>query len=312
MSNDYKTYSKEIHKKVIRKFDRRQVFTSYTDDIWCADLLDMSNLKNKNKKITFLLTVMDIFSRYAWVIPLKKKSEKEVLEGFKSIGHFPVNLWTDEGKEFYNKSFKELCREAHINLYHTFSGLKSVFIERFNRTIKLKIYQHLDEFQTEKYLDVLPELVATYNDTVNSSTGQTPNAIYLDHKLPTKKVTITPDTVEAFKVGDFVRISKQKGLFEKGYTHNYSKEVFKVKSVDTSDTPITYELEDQMDEKIDGQFYKQELLKTEIPHFKVFNKVEETKTENKKKKYLVSFQGHGNKFNQWVDETELKKLKRKD
>jgi len=122
--SEAKIFASEVHKKVIRNFPKREVITSGINDIWAIDLLDVSKAKKINGNITFLLCVIDLYSKYAWVVPIKNKTEKVVLNAFKSIRHFPVNLWSDEGNEFRSKSFKEFCKDAHIKLYHTNTGLK--------------------------------------------------------------------------------------------------------------------------------------------------------------------------------------------
>ena len=126
--SDAKTYAKEIHKTAQKNFKRRSVYAYYINDLWSADLVDVSNISEDNDNVKFLLNIIDVYSRYSWSIPLKNKSSKSVLEAFKCIKTTPKNLWTHEGKEFFNKDFLKYCKDNNINLYHTYSGLKAVFI----------------------------------------------------------------------------------------------------------------------------------------------------------------------------------------
>ena len=104
--DDLKQYHKELSKQINLKFQRRPVITYGKNDIWGADLLDVNKFRTTNKNITFLLVVIDIYSRYIFIEPLKNKTALSVLDAFKKIGEIPKNLWVDEGKEFYNKDMK--------------------------------------------------------------------------------------------------------------------------------------------------------------------------------------------------------------
>ncbi len=133
---DAKRYSIELHTPARKNFERRSVSSLFPNEIWGADLLDVSNIKDDNNGINFLLIVIDIYSRYAWAVPLKSKKAKDVLNGFKSLKLLPKFLWCDEGKEFFNKDMLDYLKMNDVIIYHTYSGLKSVFAERFNRTLR--------------------------------------------------------------------------------------------------------------------------------------------------------------------------------
>ena len=149
-------FIKEIYKNVKKNFQRQHIIAYSKNDLYSADLVDMSQYSKVNKGIHFLLTIIDVYSRYAWVVPLKNKTALEVLNSFKSINQIPKNLWVDEGKEFFNKDFKKFNEENNINMYHTYTEIKGAFIERFNRTLKERIIKFMDYEATTKYLDELP------------------------------------------------------------------------------------------------------------------------------------------------------------
>jgi len=309
---DAKQYAKELHKPVKTVFERRRVNTYFPNDIWSVDLVDMSNIKEDNDNITFLLNIVDIYSRYAYSIPLKSKSATSVLNAFKTLKVFPSNIWADEGKEFFNKDFEKFCKEKKINLYHTYSNLKSVYVERFNRTLKEIMYKYFTEHNTDYYVDVLDEFIEEYNNKIHSSIKQKPIDVYLHDKKPVIKVNkIEYDKTyqSPFNVGDYVRISKFKKTFEKGYTARWSKEVFKIASVDTSQKPYLYELEDLLGEEIEGKFYSEELQKTDLKDFAIIEKIIEKKKVKGKWKYLVKWDGYSDKFNAWIDEKQVEDLK---
>jgi len=153
------------------------VIVNDIDDTWSADLVDMQAFSKYNKGVKYLLTVIDIFSKYAWVIPLKNKTGESVTEAFEKIileGRLPVNLWVDEGKEFYNKKFESFLNKNKINMYHTFNEGKAVVIERFNRSLKRIMWKYFTANNTYTYLDNLQDMVDKYNKTKHSSIKMTP------------------------------------------------------------------------------------------------------------------------------------------
>jgi hypothetical protein len=276
LMDEKKQLTKELTRPVIKTFPRRNIITSYINDIWGADLLDVSNMKKPNNNITFLLIIIDIYSRYAICIPLKNKSGNEVVGAFKSIKVVPKNLWVDEGKEFYNVEMKKYCKENDINMYHTYSGLKSVFAERFNKTLRDLIFTYLHSNDTKNYIDELPKIIANYNNTYHNSIKETPYNIYIKGKEPKKKIYLS-DEEPKLKVDDYVRKVTVKKLFEKGYTPKWSEEIYMVSSVDDNQLPIMYELKG-----IKGKFYYNQLLKSNFKH-KIENglKLKEMEKEGK-------------------------------
>lgn len=306
--NDKKEYAKELTKPVNKKFQRRRVITYYNDDIWSADLADMSNLKEFNNNVTFLLCIIDIYSRYAYVIPLKNKSAITVLDAFKSIKKTPKNLWVDQGSEFLNKEFKKYREDNGINIYHTFSENKSAYAERFIRTLKELITKHILETNHNNYIDALPQIVQGYNETIHSRTKKTPDEVYHEEEEPAEYKEPKAIPIK-LKVGDYVRITRVKTTFEKGYTPKWSKEVFKIYNVNTKQTPVMYSIEDQQGEKIDGKFYQNELQKTNLKDFAIISEVLKTRTLKGIKQSLVKYDGYSDKFNEWIDDSKLTKDK---
>ena len=278
-----KIFADELHKPVVKNFERRSVYALYPNMLWSIDLVDMSNVKGKNQNITFLLNVIDVYSRYAFSVPLKSKSAIDVLQALKSIGKVPNNMWADDGKEFFNKDVIKWCNDNNINLYSTHSGFKSVFVERFNRTMKENFYKYFTEHNHTKYLKYLPKFINIYNNTVHRSTKEKPIDLYNEIKESQENIKIKKNIKTKLKVGDYVRLSKVKRTFEKGYTEKWTREVFKIVSIDKNDNPIMYSVEDLNGEIIEGKFYTQELQKTNIPLYKE----KEKEPELEKDKYII-------------------------
>ena len=116
--------SNELHKPVRRRFDKRTVFAKQVDDIWTADLVDMSSFSKSNKGYKYLLTVIEVFSKYGWIVPLKTKTGNEVAQPFRKLflGGPPSRLWTDKGTGFYNQQLKAVLTANNVTLYSTENG----------------------------------------------------------------------------------------------------------------------------------------------------------------------------------------------
>ena len=165
--------AEELHKPIIRNFKRRKMYSSFKDNIWVVDLADMTLLSKFNKGIKYLLCVIDLFSRFAWVVPLKNKKSDSIIGGFQSVLNSskrkPSKTWVDHGSEFYNKNFKDFLKEKDIEMYSTFNEGKSVVAERFIKTLKNKIYKHMPTVGKSVYFDVLDDIVKKYNNRYHSS-----------------------------------------------------------------------------------------------------------------------------------------------
>ena len=151
----------ELHKTIIRKLKKRKVYSSFRDNIWGADLADMQLLSKFNKEFRFLLCVIDIFSKYAWVIPLKDKKGISIVNAFQIIlkesNRKPNKIWVDKGSEFYNNSFKKWLKDNDTEMYSTNNEGKSVIAERFIRTLKTKIYKYMTSIPTNVYVNKIDE-----------------------------------------------------------------------------------------------------------------------------------------------------------
>ena len=296
-------YAREIHRPVRRHFPRQTVVANEPDELWGADLVQMpERLFDKGYK--FILTVVDVYSRYAWAIPLKDKSASSVLKAFRSIKKTPELLWVDEGKEFFNDDVKRFFHKKGTNMYHTYSGMKSVFAERFNRTLKEKMWERMDAEHTDKWVEMVKDLVSDYNETEHSSTKVSPSNAYSGNAdVSYRGRRLPPKTKPKFKVGDYVRISLVKGVFDKGYEQNWSDEVYRISNVNETN-PTTYDVEDQKGEEVKGRFYQQELLPTTMKDHSVIEKVLEVKG----KKALVRYKGWDKKWDDWVPLSRVKRL----
>ena len=234
----------ELHKPIIRKFNKRKVYSSFKDNIWGADLADMQLLSKLNKGIKYILCVIDLFSKYAFVVPLKDKKGISIVNAFQSFlnksKRKPNKIWIDKGSEFYNASFKKWLQDSDIVMYSTSNEGKSFVAERFIRMLKSKIYKYMTSIYKNVYIDKLNTIVNKYNNTHHTTIKMKP----IDVK----------DKDPKFKVGDHVRISKYKNIFAKGYMPNWSEEVFVIGRIKNT-VPWTYVIHDLNGEEITGTFF---------------------------------------------------------
>ena len=253
----------ELHKLVIKKFNKRKVYSQFKDNIWGVDLADIQSLSRKHKGTKYLSCAIDVYSKYAFVVPLKDKKGISIVNAFNKIikqsNRKPNKIWIDQGGEFYNNVVKKWLSDNDIIMYSTYNEGKSVIAERFIRTLKNKLYEHMTATGKNVYYDVLDDLVNKYNNTKHSTIKMKPIDVKNDNKIVYIDEHNEKDS--RFKVGDSVRISKFKNIFAKGYTPNWSKEIFIVNKINDT-MPYTYNIKDLNGEEIIGSFYDRELQKS--------------------------------------------------
>ena len=287
-----KSLAEELHKPIKRKFKKRRVLVNGIDKIWAADLVDMQAFSKLNRGVKYLLAVIDVFSKYGWLIPLKDKTGKSVASALETIfkERKPEKMWVDQGKEFfYNKHVKDF-----IELYSTENEEKSSVVERWIRTMKEKMWKYFSANSTNVYINVLPDLVREYNNTRHSSIKMTPvKASKKENEVRVWR-NLYPEHLEIYDIKPkfSVRISKKKKTFEK-------EEIFTIVEVKRT-SPATYEIADLNGEEITGTFYEPELQKTSQELFRI-----EKVIKRGKKKSLVKWKGYSNDFNSWVDNKDI-------
>lgn len=299
----------EIHKNARVNYPRRHVIMKDIDDLWQADLIDMQSISKENKNYRYILAVIDTFSKYAWAFPMRSKTKEDVCNSFKTLldkGRVPKNLQTDNGTEFYNNKFQKLMTSYHINHYSTFSTKKASIVERFIRTLKSKVYKEFTLKGNYNWVNnTLNDVIYKYNHTHHRTINEIPANVDNNNKktiLERYLKLLKNDNLKSkYKVGDYVRISKYKGTFEKGYTPNWSTEIFKIRKIQNT-TPITYLIEDTIrGQPILGAFYTQELQKTKHPNVYLVEKV----LRRKGSRVLVKWLGLSSAENSWIDKSNV-------
>jgi len=232
------------------------------DDIWEMDLAELSSLSKYNDKYKYLLNVIDIFSRYAWSVPLKDKSATSITSASKTLfqNRKPINIQSDKRTEFVNGNVPQYLKRLGVRFHTTLNpDIKGAIVERFRSSLKSRMYMFFTKNNTYCYLDFVNKLVIGYNSSVHSTIGMapgkvTPSNIYtVWRKINSLRAKISQSHVK-FNVGDLVRITKVKVSFAKGYEQTLSTEIFRtVKNIHRVPQSV-YELSDLQERLIEFSF----------------------------------------------------------
>ncbi|XP_067217348.1 uncharacterized protein [Linepithema humile] len=321
-----------LHRPLRRKFPRMHYNVTNIDDLWEADLIELRNLKSYNDGYAYLLVIIDVLSKYVWVEPLRDKTSNSVMGAFQCVlsrsnGRVPVYLQTDKGKEFVGRPLQKLLEENDIRFRVARNpDVKAAIVERFNRTLKERMWRYFTHKNTRRYIDVLQNIVNAYNHTRHSSTRMQPYVVMRENaRIARENITrqwrSNDDEANEkrrkakYHVGDLVRISRAKVVFEKGYEARWSEEIFRIHRILDWRKPRVYELSDLAGEVIDGIFYEQELARVEKnlqeEEF-IVDRVIRSRGRGNNKQVLVSWRGYPSKFDSWIPASSLTPLVRNE
>ena len=178
-----------LHKPIRRKFPRSQTRVEGIDHQWQADLADVSHLASYNRGYKYLFCVIDVFSKMAWVVPITSKTGTELVRALHRVlkdsgGRQPLRWQTDKGTEFLNQTFQKELKKRNIHFFTTENPeTKASIVERFQRTLKERMWKYFTHRHTLTYVDVLPDLVQAYNRSYHRSTGRDPEDVNPENKV---------------------------------------------------------------------------------------------------------------------------------
>ena len=327
---DQDAYS--LQRPLRRKFRRNRVVADGIDAQWDIDLADVSNVEIYNDGIKFLFILIDIFTRYLWVIPIKEKKHQVIIEGFKHVfaqGRKPKWIRSDKGSEFNNRWVKGYLKKEGVGYSVTHNETKANYAERVIRTLKVMIYRYFTHKQTYKYQDILQDLVNNYNHQPHRSlNGKAPTEInttnealmwkeqYVDSLKPKiiikkEKKSLKSGKRYKFKVGDYVRLSHMKHTFQRDYQEKWTEEIFIVSQRKYRSGIPVYKVTDYAKDPIDGTFYQSELQKVNKDKDTLWrvDKVMRKRTRRGKEEWYVSFVGWPKKFNMWLPKENVQAIK---
>ncbi len=297
-----------LHKQARRRFKRNRVIVGGIDELWQMDLADMQPLAKENNGYRYLLVCIDVFSKFAWIVPLKTKTGPALVEAFKVIlksERKPQKIQTDQGTEFFNRPFKALMKQEDIQLYNTYNETKASVVERLIRTLKTKMWRFFTAKKTRRYIDMLDDLACSYNHSEHRSIKEKPVNVTIEneqevwHTLYGDRPTRKKRVEYKFSVGDQVRISKMKRRFEKGYLPNFSREIFTV-SQQIPRYPPVYKLMDYGKEELQKVIKEDDVYEVE--------EIVKKKGKGKNEQYFVKWAGYPSKFNSWIPASQLKNI----
>ena len=257
------------NKRIVKRlFPRRRVIARFPFDLWQADLIEYPGIKFYNKNFKYVLLVVDVFTKVIYCQPMKRKLGVDCAEAMEKILSStespPVMLVTDRGKEFYNSHFQNVMFSNGINHYSTptLTKFKASVAERAIRTIKTKIDRYMQHTKSKNWIEVLDDIVDGYNHTPHSSHKIAPLDVTRgNQKLVYKRLYPKRNKSIAckLKVGDKVRKLREKTEYEKGYTQNWSDEIYEIVKVRQKHTVCWYKLADTSGEVLDGIWYYYQL-----------------------------------------------------
>ena len=302
--------SEELNKGVINKFERKKIIVNYIDEIHSCDLVDMTKYSRMNKGYKYIFTNIDIFSKYAWSFSIKSKTIKDIKPCFEKIfkERKPKYIWSDQESAFFSKEMLKFFEDNNVKIYHTYSNLKSVIIERFNRSLRELMMKEFVKNNNTVYYNILPELIKKYNNRYHHTIKMKPIDVNKTNEKHIKNTVYNYDITNKkpkFKIDDLVRISlKRRELFDKPTGNiKWSEELFKIYKINKSNV-ISYQIKDMNDEIIKGIFYEKELQLTKNTTGEyIIEKVLKTKGN----KIYVKWRGYNNNFNSWVNKYDIKK-----
>ena len=301
--------SQELNKPVINKFERKKVIVNHINEIHSCDLVDMQKYSRMNKGYKYIFTNIDIFSKYAWSFPLKTKTIKDIKPCFEKIfkQRKPKYIWNDQESAFFSKEMLKFFENNNVKIYHTYSNLKAVVIERFNRSLRELMMKSFVKNNNTVWYNILPGLIKTYNNRYHRTIKMKPIDVDKSNEKHIKMIynyNIT-NKKPKYKINDLVRISlKRRELFDKPTGNiKWSEELFKIYKINKSNV-ITYQLKNMNDEIIKGIFYEKELqLSKNTTDEYIIEKILKTKGNQ----MYVKWRGYSNNFNSWVNKSVITK-----
>jgi hypothetical protein len=308
-----------LHKPLRKKFLRNPIIVEDIDQQWEADLVDMQEFQSQNDNYKYILTVIDVLSKYAWVVPIKDKSAKSIVEAFKIIlqgNRKPFFIRTDQGKEFVNQNFKRFIKPKDIHHFTSKNtDIKCAIVERFNRTLKGRMFKYFTSKGTRRYIDILQDLVDAYNSSYHRSIKMRPIDAN-DSKVLFKNLYGVSTVEELYdkrnndkdlEEADIVRKKYKVGVFDKSFYPNWTDQTFEIDA--KADAPVKplYKIKDEHQNVIDQRFYPEEVQKIKENLYRVEKVIRKRKYRGKTQ-CLVKWLNYPDSYNSWIDESELLKL----
>ena len=309
-----------LHKPARKVYPTHHILVGGPNDMHQGDLIDFNTIAKHNDGYNYILTVIDCFTRFAWAVPLKDKVPSSIVKGLEIVYgglDTPSNFVSDAGREFTANVTRDWFKERDIQFAVAYGTHKAQFVERFNLTFKRMLFRNLTLANNLRYIDKVGDTVRAYNTRFHRSIGMRPidvkpsnvKSIFIHMYGDPKNWVVNHDDDGYYKLGDHVRISRLKGPFEKSYEESYSREVYVVDKILTTE-PLQYKLKSLNGEEIKGRFYKHEMSHVKMDPNKEYpiETVLDHRVVRGVRQALVKWKGWNPTYNDWIPETELKHI----
>ena len=301
-----------LHKPIRKNFKRNRVFVESMNEQFQADLVDMNDFSRINKGYKYILTIIDVFSKYAFAVPIKNKTGNEVKSALVKIfrQRKPMKIQTDQGKEFKNRIVQNYLKSKGVIFFTSYNKtFKCSIVERFNRTLKAKMFKFFTSKGKKRYIDNLQDFVDSYNRTKHRTIKMRPIDVNLDNQDEVFYNTYGVETTRDYLMqsikgkqksmlrGEKVRRKYDLRPMEKSYLPNWSDEIYTVeKSIKGTKPMYSIRFNSQ---SIPGKFYPEELQRVRDQVYRV-EKVVKTRLRNGRQEYFVKWVNYPSSYNSWV------------
>jgi len=309
-----------LHKPARINFERNPILVCAVDEQWQADLVDMQEFSKSNDGFKYILTVIDLFTKYAWAIPLKDKSAPSVVKAFETvfIDRVPTKLQTDQGKEFDNKTLGALLKKNHIQYFTSKNPkTKCAVVERFNRTLKTRMFRYFTAKGTRRYIDVLEQLIASYNESFHRTIKMRPNDATRDNENIVFRNTygfkdrheflVNKWKGSSLKQDDTVRTRYQLGPFDKSYFPLWTDNTYKVSHITNQPRKPYHRIKDEQEKQLPRRYYPEEIQKVK-PNLHRVERILKKRKRNGNLEYYVKWTNHPKELNSWVQASHVQSL----
>ena len=301
-----------------RKFQRSRVIVNGIDSQWDIDLMDMVDVAKHNDGYKYVIVCIDIFSRFCLCRPIKSKTGRDIVDALQTIlsgSRKPNMIRTDRGMEFRSKEVNKYLKSKYIHHFYALNTeTKANYAERVIKTLKHKIFRYMLKKRTQSYIDVLQDIVHSYNHTVHRSLGTTPVSItkgnegesrlqqYLLRKKPESKAR-----PYKLKIGQTVRLSHVRGVFDREYSKKWTGELFKIQKRFKREGIPVYKLVDWDGEIIEGTFNEPELQAVTVDASTKYHieKVLKKRVKSKQRQVLLRWLHWPRKYDSWIPENDV-------
>lgn len=313
-----------VHRETRAIAKRPRVLSPVVDYQWDIDTAYMAQFKKDNDGFAYFVLAIDILSKYVWTVPLKTTTGEEMVQALTRIfasGRQPQHIRTDGGSEYQNTKVKAFLKKKSIGLFVTRNTVKTNFSERAIKTIKGRLMRYLTHQQSRRWIEVLPEITQSYNNTYHRSIKRTPKSVKPSHSVELWKLQYdhvpTParqrrsppiDGNYKFNIGDLVRVSFLRRAFQREYDERFSRELFVITERFMRDGIPQYRLKDYAGEIVSGTFYQNQIRKAYEQAVYLVDKVLKRRKKAGQTQVLVHWRGWPSKYDSWVNKDDVRHL----